>query len=74
MKEMVMAIKMETSLRGGLYLTMVAVVSWVVSSVLHLSDGIGAFTIYIGFDEASPPPGCTIGRYGRVTVLAVVKF
>ena len=35
----------------------------------HLSDGMGAFTIYIGFDEAKPTPSRTASWYGLETVL-----
>ena len=53
---------------------MAAATTFVVSSVVLLSDGRGAFTIYTGFDEAIPAPGRTAGRYGRSIVPLVVKF
>ena len=55
-------------------MTMVAAASCVVSLVLHLSDGMGAFTIYTGFDEPIPTPGRTADWYGRSVVPLVVKF
>ena len=33
--------------------------------VFSLSNALGAFTIYIGFDEAEPPPHGTGAPYGR---------
>ena len=53
---------------------MVAAASCVVSSAVPLSDGMGTFTIYTGFDEPNPTPGRTAGRYGRPVVPLVVKF
>ena len=53
---------------------MAAAASFVVSSVVLLSDGRGAFTIYTGFDEAISMLGRTAGWYGRSVVPLVVKF
>ena len=53
---------------------MAAAASFVVSSVVLLSDGMGAFIIYTGFDETIPTPGRTAGWYGRSVVPLVVKF
>ena len=53
---------------------MAAAASFVVSSVVHLSDGMGAFTIYTRFDEAIPTPGRTACWYGLHVVPLVVKF
>ena len=53
---------------------MAAAVSFVVSSVVLSSDGMGAFTIYTGFNEAIPTPGRTAGWYGRSVVPLVVKI
>ena len=53
---------------------MAAAASFVVSSVVLLSKGRGAFTFYTGFDEPNPTPGRTAGQYGRSVVPLVVKF
>ena len=53
---------------------MAAAASFVVSSVVLLSDGRGAFTFYTRFDKAIPMPGRTAGRYGRSVVPLVIKF
>ena len=53
---------------------MAAAASFMVSSVVLLSDGRGAFTIYTGFDKAIPTPGRTAYRYGLQAVPSVVKF
>ena len=60
---------------------MAAAASFVVSSVVLSSKGMGAFTFYTGFDEPIPAPGGTVGRYGRSVgrygrsvVSLVVKF
>ena len=71
MEEMAVAVitmVMETALRAGWDL-LAAAVSCVVFFVLRLSDGMGAFTIYTGFDEAKPAPGRTTSRYGLEAVL-----
>ena len=44
-----------------------------VSSVVLLSKGRGAFTFHTGFDEPILTPGGTVSRYGRLTVPLVVK-
>ena len=51
---------------------MATTASFVVSFVVLLSDGRGAFTIYTGFDEAIPTPGRTADWYGRSVVPLVV--
>ena len=71
---MVMAMAVAAALRGGGDLTMAAAASFVVSSVILLSKGRGAFTIYTGFDEPNPMPGHTASRYSRPVVPLVVKF
>ena len=53
---------------------MAAAASFMVSSVILLSKGRGAFTFYTGFDEPNPMPGRTAGRYGRPVVPLVVNF
>ena len=53
---------------------MAAAASFVVSSVVLSSKGMGVFTFYIGFDEPNPTLGGTVGRYGRSVVPLVVKF
>ena len=53
---------------------MAVAASFVVSSVVLLSKGRGAFTFYTGFDEPNPTPGGMVGRYGRSIVPLVVKF
>ena len=52
---------------------MAAAASFVVSSVVLLPKGRGAFTFYTGFDEPNPTPGGTVSRYGHSTVPLIVK-
>ena len=53
---------------------MAAATSFVVSSVVLSSKGMGAFTFYAGFDEPNSTLGGTVSRYGRSVVPRVVKF
>ena len=70
----VMAVVMATTLRGGWDLTMTAVASFVVSSVVLSLKVMGAFTFYTWFDEPIPTPGGTVSRYGRSVIPLIVKF
>ena len=53
---------------------MAAAASFVVSSVVLPSKGMGAFTFYTWFDKPISTPGGTVGRYGRSVVPLVFKF